>query len=78
MKSNICSEFNEKHKVTITIPVLSNNFLFMANLYRIENERPQQIAEYTQCIKWASLVNKSRSHKSISATFVKKERVTKP
>lgn len=41
----------EKYWVTATIPVLSNNFLFMANLYRIEYERAQLMEEYSQCIK---------------------------
>lgn len=34
----------------------------MANLHRIEYERAQQMAEYSQCIKCASIDNKSRSH----------------
>ena len=41
---------------------MSNDFLFMANLNRIEYERAQQMAEYSQGIKCASIDNNSRSH----------------
>ena len=62
MKSNLRSEFKQQHRVTATIPVLSNDFLFMSNLYRIEYERAQQMVEYSQCIKCASIDKKSRNH----------------